>query len=153
MTKHMTDNYEAPSRPLKAVKEYCLYQCCAYEPGYSPEGKQLWRECENTGCELWPLRLGRYPKGQKLVALRSIKAFCKTDCCNWHEAGDTENYQAWQECNIGNCPLHAFRLGTNPHRIKHILPELERQKLVDRLSACRAVRASRSVQKNAAKSE
>lgn len=112
----MNKDHETPKKPLKAIKGYCLHQCCAYEPGDNPEGRQLWRNCQRETCPLHSLRFGHYPKCRRVSALKRIRDFCKLDCCNYREAGDFDEYQAWRECDIESCPLHAFRTGENPYR-------------------------------------
>lgn len=47
-------------------------------------------------------------RAEKLPSpLKSIKEYCKNVCC----AGIRN---CWQDCNMKNCPLHAYRLGRRP---------------------------------------
>ncbi len=42
---------------------------------------------------------------KKLTPLKAIKEKCKNDCCAGYR-------KAWRNCNITNCPLWNYRLGT-----------------------------------------
>ena len=47
---------------------------------------------------------------RKLTPISAIKFYCKEFCC----VGDTKS---WNECELKNCPLYAYRLGKRPTSI------------------------------------
>lgn len=49
--------------------------------------------------------------GKKLTPLKSIKAYCKEQCC----AGDTES---WKNCTFTACLLFRYRLGLGSKAMK-----------------------------------
>lgn len=53
-------------------------------------------------------------KGKHLSPLRSIKIYCKEQCC----CGDTKS---WKECTFTACILHRYRLGKGTRAKKNSL--------------------------------
>ena len=62
----------------------------------------------------------------------AIKMACK-DCCagSWNEV---------KACHIETCPLHSFRLGGDPNRVKRAMPDDQKIAMVDRLKIARELK-------------
>lgn len=46
--------------PLKAIKNYCRYNCCCND-------FESWKECNNKSCFLWHLRFGKNPNSKRTI--------------------------------------------------------------------------------------
>jgi len=93
--------------PLQAVRRFCLDCVC----GVSAEVEL----CPVEGCSLYPFRFGNYPanhQGAKTV-LKPIRAKC-VDCM---PEPLKRGQVAVRDCERKSCPIHAYRMGTNPSLI------------------------------------
>lgn len=73
---------------------------------------------------------------QATSPLRAIKLFCRNNCC----AVGPDNHgsmEAWKECNISSCQLHAFREGKNPFRKRRDMTDEQRKAIGERLQNSR----------------
>lgn len=65
-----------------------------------------------------------------MSVLKAIRAKC-LDCVCYQPS-------LIRECELKECALHPYRMGTNPFRKKRELTNEQRQALADRLAAARA---------------
>ena len=65
-----------------------------------------------------------------MSVLKAIRAKC-LDCCG----GSPSEVR---ECEIDQCALHPYRMGSNPFRKKRELTDEQREALAQRLAAARA---------------
>lgn len=85
--------------PLKAIRAYCLWCCC--------DSWLFVKECSDTDCPLYHLRLGHRPKEKGYTPpVKSIRARCI-------QCSDTV-YEV-KKCESTDCPLFPYRLGKNPN--------------------------------------
>lgn len=56
--------------PLKAIKNYCRYNCCCND-------FESWKECNNKSCFLWHLRFGKNPNRKKVEMTDEQKEILK----------------------------------------------------------------------------
>lgn len=62
--------------------------------------------------------------------LKAIRAKCLDCCC--------EQTSEVKLCPVSACPLHPFRLGRNPFRVKRELTDEQKEMLLQRLEIGRA---------------
>lgn len=65
-----------------------------------------------------------------MSVLKAVRAKC-LDCTCYQPS-------LVRECEMTDCALHPYRMGTNPFRKKRELTDEQRQALADRLAAARA---------------
>jgi hypothetical protein len=111
--------------PVKAIRGHCLW-CC--------NGSALEvRHCPATSCPVWPYRFGRNPTTAMIAELGGRPIYPLEDAttaAEFHEKGGTalkairrrcidcsgNSKSRVSDCSARTCPLHPFRLGTNPNR-------------------------------------
>ncbi|MCF7855431.1 MAG: restriction endonuclease [Candidatus Pacebacteria bacterium] len=91
--------YPHPS-PRKAIRKMCL-ECMG-------GSAKLVATCFSEKCPLWHHRFGKYDPEAPLTPIQAIRKIC-LNC-----RGNENAFLAIRRCE-GPCPLHPFRLGTNPN--------------------------------------
>ncbi len=76
------------------------------------------------------------PEEKHLNPLQTIKKYCKIQCCCVGEGNDGAT-ELWKNCEVTECLLWPFRMGTNPFRKKRVLTEEQRKATADRLKDAR----------------
>lgn len=64
-----------------------------------------------------------------MSVLKAVRAKC-LDCC-------AQSQSEVRECGIESCPLHPYRMGSNPFRKKRVLSDEQREALANRLAEAR----------------
>lgn len=83
--------------PMQALRRKCI-DCTAGE--YSRI-----TGCRKFDCQLFPLRMGRRPKGSR--PLKNIRAYCRDFCAN-------SQFTEVTHCTVESCSLRPYRFGHRP---------------------------------------
>ena len=77
---------------------------------------------------------------QQTSPLKAIKAYCRNICCLVGEGNDGA-MEAWKNCDIKECQLHPFRMGTNEFRKKREVTPEQKSALVKRMEKARMAKS------------